>query len=148
MKIELKLSDKSKKLIRKMPDVTVPAIYKGMKRAMLTAERTAKGEYLSGRALKRRTGRLRSSLTAHVAIVGDHVVGRLGTNVIYARIHEKGGEIRPKRAKALRFQIPGVGWRTVKKVTMPKRPFLRPAFEDNTDEFRAIFSKAMREAFE
>lgn len=40
----------------------------------------------------------------------------------YAAIHQFGGEIRPKNAKALRFQSGGRWW-TVQKVTMPARPF-------------------------
>jgi len=40
----------------------------------------------------------------------------------YAAIHQFGGEIFPKNAKALRFQSGG-RWFMVKKVTMPARPF-------------------------
>lgn len=55
----------------------------------------------------------------------------------YAAIHQFGGVIRPKTAKALRF-FSGGKWYTVKKVTIPARPFfpvtpdgkLTPAAED------------------
>ena len=74
-------------------------------------------------------GHLRSSITGRVE--GTSVV--LGTNVVYARIHQLGGtvqvpEIRPKHAKALRFTIGGktVFARRVRAhaVHMPARPFL------------------------
>ena len=48
----------------------------------------------------------------------------VGTDVLYAGIHQYGGVIRPKRARALHFQIPGGDYVTVQKVTIPARPFL------------------------
>jgi phage gpG-like protein len=47
-----------------------------------------------------------------------------GTAVIYGGVHQFGATIRPKTAKALVFEIPGVGWVTRKEVTIPARPFL------------------------
>lgn len=49
------------------------------------------------------------------------------TDVKYARIHEKGGVIVPKNAKALAIPQPDGSVRFVKRVTIPKRPYLRPA---------------------
>lgn len=49
----------------------------------------------------------------------------VGTNVIYAAIHQFGGTIRPKSAKRLTFRLPGgLGVRSVAQVIMPGRPFL------------------------
>lgn len=146
--VELDLTERSRNMIRQMPDLVNPAIYKGMKEAMIIADATARGHYLSGVALQRRTGRLRASINTRVIIAGDRVIGRIGTNVVYARIHELGGVILPKTAQALKFQIPGVGWRTVKKVTMPARPFLRPSLSDNLQRFRDLFARNIEEAFE
>lgn len=47
----------------------------------------------------------------------------VGTNVIYAAIHQLGGIIEPKSSTALRFKVSG-GFVTVKKVEMPARPYL------------------------
>jgi phage virion morphogenesis protein len=75
------------------------------------------------------TARLQNSITGRIE--GRSVI--LGTNVAYARIHQQGGtiqtpEIRPRRKRALRFQI---GDRTVfatrvrgHAVRLPARPFL------------------------
>jgi phage virion morphogenesis protein len=65
-------------------------------------------------------GRLRGSIT-HVA--GETEV-EVGTNVIYAGPHQFGATIVPKKAKALRFRLPGGGFVTARKVTLPARPFL------------------------
>jgi phage virion morphogenesis protein len=47
----------------------------------------------------------------------------IGTNVLYAAIHQFGGTIRPKTAKALTFVASGRRI-TVGAVNMPARPFL------------------------
>lgn len=47
----------------------------------------------------------------------------VGSDRPYALIHQLGGEIRPKTGTLLRFQSGGV-WFSVKKVTMPARPYL------------------------
>ena len=65
-------------------------------------------------------------------------VAKIGTDVIYARIHELGGIITPKRAKYLRFKVGGK-WVATKRVVMPKRPYLQPALEDSANEIRKIF---------
>lgn len=65
-------------------------------------------------------GHLSGSIT-HDA--DDHSA-KVGSNLIYARIHQLGGVIEAKNGGRLRFQIPGVGWRSVAKVTIPARPYL------------------------
>jgi phage gpG-like protein len=57
-------------------------------------------------------------------------VGRFGTKVPYAGIHEYGGTIKPKTKKYLRFRTFDGQWHTVRKVVMPARPFLAPAARD------------------
>lgn len=57
----------------------------------------------------------------------------VGSNVIYAGIHQTGGEIRPKNGAALSFALPGVGWATVGKVTIPARPYLGISDQDRED---------------
>ena len=47
-------------------------------------------------------------------------------DVVYARIHELGGVIKARTARALRFFIGG-RFVQVRQVTMPARPYLRPA---------------------
>ena len=47
-----------------------------------------------------------------------------GSGLIYALIHQLGGEIRPKNKSALFFRLPDGSGRSVKKVTIPARPYL------------------------
>lgn len=48
----------------------------------------------------------------------------VGTNKLYAAIHQFGGTIKAKDADYLSFRIPGGGHVRVKSVTIPARPFL------------------------
>ena len=66
------------------------------------------------------SGRLKASIT-HEA--GPKSV-TVGSNVAYAAIHQFGGTIRSKTAKGLRFKGADGGFRRLKQVVMPARPFL------------------------
>ena len=65
-------------------------------------------------------GHLRDSIT-HNVLPGD--VLEVGSTSKYAAIHQFGGRIQAKSARALRFPI-GDGFVVVKAVTIPARPFL------------------------
>jgi len=64
-------------------------------------------------------GHLRDSIT-HEA---DGETVRVGTNVVYAAIHQFGGEITPKRGSHLVFKV-GDGFVRVSRVEIPARPYL------------------------
>lgn len=66
------------------------------------------------------TGRLRRSIVA-VAGPNDVVVG---TSVIYAKTHQFGNIVRPKRAKILAFPGPDGEIIFAKSVKIPARPFM------------------------
>jgi phage gpG-like protein len=53
----------------------------------------------------------------------------VGATVVYAAIHQWGGEIVPKTAPAL--YVPGYG--KLKKVTIPARPYLGVSGQDAAD---------------
>jgi phage virion morphogenesis protein len=61
------------------------------------------------------TGHLRQSITA----ASDAGSAIIGTNLIYAAIHQDGGTIRPKTKRALKTPFGPRG-----SVTMPARPFV------------------------
>jgi len=110
-------------------------------------------------------GHLRSSIHS---VVHGHDYAEVGTNVIYARVHEFGATIRAKNKPYLVFQTPteyqekevvtrsgkrrktvrrvGMHWVRVKQVTIPKRPFLGPALEQSQAAVRAAFERPLREA--
>lgn len=62
----------------------------------------------------------------------------VGTNLIYAAIHQLGGTIRAKTTKGLRFRGPGNGdWVNKSEVTIPQRAFLG-LDSDDENEIRAL----------
>lgn len=65
------------------------------------------------------SGGLKVSLSTHANPTGLAV----GTNKIYAGVHQFGGEVRAKRKPYLTFKI-GDRFVRLKKVTVPARPFL------------------------
>lgn len=71
---------------------------------------------------------LRGSITWEASDTGVSV----GTNVIYAAIHQLGGIITAKTSAGLHFQIGGV-WVTKASVTMPARAFLGVSDADETE---------------
>lgn len=77
------------------------------------------------------TGNLVNSIQKQPAnLTGSGAEVLVGTNTIYAPIHEFGGVITPKTAKALVFQTEDGAWHTVNKVTIPARPYMRPAVDE------------------
>lgn len=70
----------------------------------------------------------------------------VGTNIKYARIHQKGGTIRAKKAKFLRFKV-GSRWAMKKSVKIPARPFIGISADDKQEImrlFRETISEAMK----
>ena len=89
----------------------------------------------------RQRGQLRNSIRSESKVVGNGAEAEIGPHVIYGRIQELGGTIRPIHGQFLKFQIDGE-WKQAKQVTIPARPYLRPAVEDHIDQI----SEVMREA--
>lgn len=57
------------------------------------------------------------------------LTAEVGTNVVYARIQEYGGTITARHAPYLVFQLPNGDWVRTRQVTIPARPYMRPAFD-------------------
>ncbi len=75
------------------------------------------------------------------------VVGTWGsTDVRYARIHELGGVIVPVRAKELAIPQADGSVRFVKSVTIPARPYLRPAADAVYPKLTANIRKAFEKS--
>lgn len=97
---------------------------KGLWKAGQLFEGNVKEGWLSGRVTKFgggdeglnvRTGRLRASITtSRPQNRGGYRFVKVGTNVVYAPVHEFGGTITRKSGKSFE---------------MPERPFMRPALE-------------------
>jgi phage virion morphogenesis protein len=62
----------------------------------------------------------------------------VGTNKVYAAIHQFGGSIKAKGAKSLAFRLAGGGFAQVRSVTMPARPFLGASDTDQAELLRVL----------
>lgn len=114
---------------------------KGVNNTMALCVQDAKNNH----AWKNRTGVLEGSIDiaegAHPE--GAGIAGTWGSKgVVYALIHELGGTIRPVKAKALAIPQPDGSVRFVKQVTIPPRPYLRPAADANYPKLPALIKKA------
>lgn len=139
------VSKKLLKIIREAPDRIEGAISTALLRS---------GNEMRNKAIKLapfKSGNLRRSITIRS---GRRVV-RVGTNVVYARIHDQGGSIRahtitPRNGKFLRFVTKGGRVVFARKVRKPARfqkkykgrGFLTPAFREQADgKAQKIFSE-------
>nr|DAE60148.1 MAG TPA: virion morphogenesis protein [Caudoviricetes sp.] len=89
-----------------------------------------------------REGDLKKSITSKAT---PHEV-RVGSALPYARIHQKGGTIRPKKGKFLKFRGLNDEEVFVKEVTIPARPYLGVSSED-MEEVRAVMADFLKDAF-
>ena len=87
-------------------------------------------------------GRLRDSID--YAATPDKVM--VGSNLAYARIHQKGGEIKPKKAKKLVFKDSDGKTVAVDAVTIPARPYLGVSKED-MEEVKSTMADFLAGAF-
>lgn len=84
-------------IIRGIPE----ADFRAMSRAAKHLERRVKENLRAGRHGLRSRKTLRQSFTSAAFVQGKKAVGVVGSNLVYARIHELGGTIRPVKAGAL-----------------------------------------------
>jgi len=68
----------------------------------------------------------------------------VGPTVIYGRIQELGGVIKPVTAKRLHWVDEGGKHHTALSVTLPPRPYLRPAVDDHEPQIIKAVSENLR----
>lgn len=85
---------------------------------------------------------IKSRRTAHGPTVYE---GAVGPTIVYAAIQERGGTILPKRGPFLAWRTAD-GWRRARSVTLPARPYMRPAVTDSIPRIRQIFIDAWTRA--
>jgi len=117
-------------LARKLAQLSDVVAGKALERATLA------GALLVQNAAKEkapyRTGTLRRSIHSEVTETSKtRCEVEVGTDVVYARIQEYGGVIKPKGPHLLRWKDAKSGqWYTARQVTLPAHPYLRPAFDE------------------
>ncbi len=93
-------------MLRKFGDLARLGIGSTMQKALVLFTGDIVREQLRGRpGLIYQKGALARSFHASVKGDGENIVGRVGSSSVYARIHQYGGVIRPKKAKFLAFKI-------------------------------------------
>lgn len=124
------------------PALYRPRLLQTMQQITLMVASYVKTDELSGQVLHIRTHRLKSSIQGAAELKGSEIIGRIGTNLKYARIHEYGGTIRAINAPYLKFKI-GNQWVQKKEVHIPARPFLVPAILKNEDRIVGMLEKTI-----
>lgn len=131
MEFKVKIDKKDLKWLDLSHRFIETGVEKGMRDVALLAERKAKMDFTKSRTsdgpLHVRTGNLRRSIVGEAK--GSIV--SLGSDVIYSRIHELGGMAGPN-----------------KDIRIPKRPYLKPAFEENMDEIEKTIVDALIKSWE
>lgn len=129
----------------------IPNLKRGIDKATLRLERTIKKKKLSGQLLNvgrgRHGGHLRASFHSVAARyqAGVGIYGLVGSNAVYARIHEVGGIIRAKNAKYLHFKTRDGHWHKVKEVKIKPKRYAESAMrEDRRGIAKDIITEVMR----
>lgn len=100
---------------------------------------SAAKQNMGGPGPNRDTGDLSRSITTELRGLSVHV----GTDKVYGAIQELGGTIEAKNAPYLVFQTDDGQWHSVKSVTLPPRPYLRPAFDENAERVVDVVGQAV-----
>ncbi len=99
------------------------------------------------------THHLQRSITHQVQRTGAFIIGRVGSNVPYARVVEEGRgaiTIRPRRGRFLRFVIDGreIFARVVHQGPRAAKPYLKKSLQKNQTainrEFEQVIPRVMR----
>jgi len=129
MKIGLALAGDALKRMEKAARIAQQRIDKVVRKAANRVLRQAKVNVRQVlNTTGKSTGRLSGSITT-ADVPGELLSRAIGTDVIYARIHEYGGVITPVNAQKLVFPGKDGGLVFADSVTIPARPYLRPALD-------------------
>ncbi len=139
MKFDLKLdtSPLTKELQKISKNVSGDELGKAVQGGLFTLEAHAKLNIRKN--FKQRTGFLAANWETKLdTVTKKSASGHTSPLAVYARIQELGGVIRSSKG-ALIFQTDDGQWHRVKAVTIPARPYLRPAADENKDDiFKTI----------
>lgn len=91
------------------------------------------------------TGNLAGSIFTDTVHESDTLVETAtGPSVIYGRIQELGGTVKPVFAKMLHWVDESGEHHFANEVTLPARPYLRPAADENGDRIVKAISENLR----
>lgn len=120
----------------------------------------AKKEYLSGPRPQRikSEGLLKTRINTDTKREGKIINTNVGSDVVYARIQEKGGETHPNVTDRMRKFMWAMWYKTGDEkfkrlaltqkgrltITIPARPYIEPAIEDAMPSFQENIARVMR----
>lgn len=136
--------DYSAQVIAKMNAAAEAALIEVAMDAANAARKNVTGGVNATDKLSVRGGDLRSGIDYDITRRGLNSKARVGVGgVKYAAIHEFGGTIRAKK-DWLTFQTRDGEWHRVKQVTIPARPYIRPAVMDRQRDCEQAFARQFR----
>jgi phage gpG-like protein len=153
---EVKVTDKGvRATLDQFGQAAVGEISKAVATLSIQLSAYVKDKKLSGQVLRVRTGTLRRSITHRIGGNQEKIEGVVGTNLIYAGIHEFGGKTKPhvieaKKAQALHFTRNGKSV-FAKRVfhtgsTMPERSYLRSSLHEMAPTIKQTLNAAVGKA--
>lgn len=74
---------------------------------------------------------------------GSEIIGKVGTSIVYGPIQEYGGTIHAKDAPYLVFQTKDGAWHSVKSVTIPAHPYLRPTLKEKAGQVARLIEQGI-----
>lgn len=98
---------------------------------------------------KHSSGGLAGSIKVEMSGTDRSAEGKVGPTAIYGKIQEVGGTIKPTKAKMLTWTDPESGeLRSAFSVTLPARPYLRPAMDEHADEIEEAVAAQVKRGIE
>ena len=162
MSVDLKMEFDKKGAILKLRNIDkVPA--KKMARAMTLSlqhlrsaidKNLAQGTF----GIKTRTGMLRASLAIRIEGKGDIIKGIVGTNLVYARIQEKGGKINVTRKMSgfawhKWYDTGDVMWKAIalkkgRQITLKPKYYMEDTFKIEEKNLGRIFERQISDGLD
>lgn len=139
--------------MKAIPGRVHKAVERSIGRSLLALTRLVKQSKLTGQVLHVRTGRLRRSIHSEMSSTPEEIIGIVGTDVAYARVHEFGftGEVNVRQHLRTIKQAFGRSIEPTqilvgahgRHVSLPERSFLRSALQEMEPEILAGIRRAV-----
>lgn len=147
MKIRYTIEDEIFQRLKRYPVEFHSAIYRAMQKAIKIPKKRIQSHYLSGRALKKWTGRLKKNISATTTKTTKGVIGKIavGDDAFYGGFWERGikaeakvGKYSRKIRQAFGRSIPEkeieISAHNRTRTGALKRQFIEPGVKDTKDE--------------
>ena len=131
--------------IEQMIDSARDSIVNEMQAVTVDLTAVVKRDKLSGQVLRRVSGDLSRSVSPNTKVEGDKIIGTVGTNLFYGRVHEYGFNGRvmiPAHARNTKYGVQNVRAHE-RTMRLPERSFLRSSLKEMLPEIRERLAKSL-----